>query len=181
MTSWFTKQTLDGVGDWFVVLGFAAFAVAVVQWLVMDVRNYLHVTAIEVHDAQVGERIQMDVARVIKQDFPGKWSVEIRDARSGSAICSTGQLPVNRYWSYRVEQPSGVRTQLPDPLYLDYWAGGGCSHLLGGANKSALLPPGVYSEETTHCVKPVWYLPQKCRTWPASAFRILPLSQEDLR
>ncbi len=119
MTAWFTKRRLDGVGDWFVVGAFALFVAAVVQWYLIDVRNYIHVTAISVHDARIGERIQMDVARVIKRDFPGKWIVEIRNARTGSAVCSTGQLPPGRYWSYRVEQPTGVRTALPDPLYLD--------------------------------------------------------------
>lgn len=177
MTAWLTKRTLDGVGDWLVVGAFALFLAAVAQWYLIDVRNYIEVTSIDVRDTVEGERIQMDVARVIRHDFLGKWSVEIRDAASGAAVCSTGQLPRESYWPYRVYQPSGIRTKLPQPLYLDYWAGGGCSDLLGSVSRPALLPPGIYSEETTHCVKAYWYLPQKCETWDASTFRILPKGQ----
>lgn len=174
MTAWLTKRTLDGVGDWLVVMCAVVFLAGAGQWALINVRNYIDVTSIEVRDTIVGERIKMDVGRVIKRDFLGKWSVEIRNAASGSAVCSTGYLPRDRFWPYRVYQPGGVRTTLPDPLYLDYWAGGGCSHLLGSVSEPAHLAPGTYSQETTHCVKPYWYLPQKCETWGASVFRILP-------
>ena len=174
MTTWFRKRRLDGVGDWVVVGLVALCLLAGAQWALINVENHIRVTSIVTHNTPVGDRIQMDVVRVLTGATPGKWSVNIREGASGALVCSSGLLPNDRFLMYReFIDGTDVRTTLPDPLYLDYWASGGCSDKLGSATTAAGLPVGLYSEETTHCMKPIWYLPMKCKTWPASTWRVV--------
>lgn len=107
-----------------------------------DMRDYIEVTAVKVHDTIEGQPIKMDVARILKRNFPGAYKVTIRKADGGTAICSTGQVD----WDYQAFDQSGNPTQLPDPPLLSWWAwGGSCTSV-----QERGLPPGHYTVETCH-------------------------------
>lgn len=183
MNEWVTKKRLSGWLDFVVAaVSLATMAAACVggaYWLTMDVQKYISVSAIKVLDAVHGERIKVEVARVLHQDFPGKWEMTLRHSRTGETVCTSGLLPQTSWFEYRQfvmedGERTAVRTPLPDPVYLDWWGGGdgGCAFLLGGPDVAPTLPAGSYVQETRHCVKPYLWLPMKCEGWIPSTFEI---------
>lgn len=133
-----------------------------------DIRDYIEVTAVKVHDTIEGHPIEMDVARILKRNFPGAYRVTIRQADGGTAVCSTGLIE----WDYAALDQNGEPTQLPDPLLLSWWAwGGSCTDI-----QRRGLPPGQYTAETCHFHRsPPGYSEPVGMCWrPVALFTIFP-------
>ena len=204
MRHWLTKDTVDGVMDWLILalmlptLGFGFFTF--VQYALLDVEDYIEVSVIEVHDtlAQAVKReiaggqivqklvapgtdIQMDVGRVLHQDFSGAFRVTLREGGTGTAVCTTELRP----WEYKQLQPAltadgqpkldsagepiFIRTELPEDLNLTWWAlGGTCTDIL----RSGIVP-GLYTQQTCHAVKLYPWVPFKEKCWPITTFSVV--------
>jgi type II secretory pathway pseudopilin PulG len=127
-----------------------------------DIRDYINVLSVTAEDAYAGDPVRMEVVRELLQDFTGFYEVHVRTADGGSLWCTTGRVD----GEYRMKDVEGNPTQLPDPLYLSWWAyGGNCTQRI-----AAGLAPARYAIETCHGIYnvPGFDEPQKV-CWPAVA------------
>ena len=134
--------------------------VYLIGWWSIDVRNFIKVNTIVVQDASAGTLPKVSVGREVLSHFDGGYRVVLRRADIAHTVCSSGLITV----------PYKPRD---DPITKDvlWWSAG------GSCTKDMFLrqPPGLYSLESSHCVRRFWIYPYKCHTWlPYTTFRLLP-------
>lgn len=114
---------------------------------------WFEVSHIYVSDTKVGEDPEMLVVRKIKRQFYAQWTVVLREVTPDGPVVVCTRQGASIY---------EVDAQLPEPLFLSWWAYPGCDN----------IKPGRYYITTTWKIGEGGFLPYKLKRVDSNIFTI---------